>query len=87
VIAKPKFALYWAASCGACEIAQQQRVEAQQKAESGLYFVKNESATTIIEINAEPTPLTAEGISDYLIRGRTAEVLPRIVEAVKKLSR
>ena len=45
------------------------------------------TTTTIIEVNAEPTPLTAEGISDYLIQGRTAEILPQIVEAVKKLSR
>jgi len=44
------------------------------------------TTTTIIEVNAEPTPLTAEGISDYLIQGRTAEVLPQIVEAVKKLT-
>jgi NAD-dependent deacetylase len=43
--------------------------------------------TTIIEVNAEPTTLTAEGISDYLIQGRTAEILPKIVEAVKKISR
>jgi NAD-dependent protein deacetylase/lipoamidase len=41
-------------------------------------------AVIIIEVNAEATPLTAEGISDYLIQGRTAEILPRIVEAVKK---
>lgn len=41
------------------------------------------SATRIIEINAEPTPLTHEGVSDYLIRGRTGEILPRIVEQVK----
>jgi len=67
-------------------ITRQRQVEAQQKAESGLYFAKNESTTTIIEVNAEPTPLTAEGISDYLIQGRTAEILPRILEAVKKLS-
>ena len=38
----------------------------------------------IIEVNADPTPLTHEGISDYLIQGRTGEVLPRIVEEVKK---
>jgi NAD-dependent deacetylase len=38
----------------------------------------------IIEINAEPTPLTAEKISDYLIMGRTAEILPRLVEEVKR---
>jgi NAD-dependent deacetylase len=41
--------------------------------------------TTIIEINADPTPLTEEGISDYLIQGRTGQILPRIVEEVKKL--
>lgn len=28
----------------------------------------------------------AGGISDYLIQGRTAEILPRIVEAVRKLA-
>ncbi|MBM4446130.1 MAG: NAD-dependent deacylase [Chloroflexi bacterium] len=68
-------------------IARQRQVEQERKAESGLYFVKSESATTIIEVNAEPTPLTVEGISDYLIQGRTAEILPKLVEAVKKLSR
>jgi len=44
-------------------------------------------AVTIIEVNAEPTPLTTEGISDYLIQGKTAQVLPEIVEKVKELSR
>lgn len=39
---------------------------------------------TIIEINADPTPLTREGISDYLIQGKTGEILPRLVEAVKR---
>jgi len=36
----------------------------------------------IIEVNADPTPLTHEGISDYLIQGKTGETLPRIVEEV-----
>jgi NAD-dependent deacetylase len=40
----------------------------------------------IIEVNADPTPLTHEGISDYLIQGKTGETLPRIVEEVKKVS-
>ncbi|MFH1382183.1 MAG: hypothetical protein ABIH70_04730 [Chloroflexota bacterium] len=40
---------------------------------------------TIIEINADPTPLTEDGISDYLVRGKTGEILPKIVEAIKKL--
>ncbi len=61
-------------------IARQRRVERGQKARS-------ESATTIIEVNAEPTPLTAEGISDYIIQGRTAQILPKIVERVKESSR
>lgn len=42
-------------------------------------------AVTIIEVNAEPTPLTEEGISDYLIRGKTGEILPKIVELATKL--
>ncbi|MDD5082361.1 MAG: Sir2 family NAD-dependent protein deacetylase, partial [Dehalococcoidales bacterium] len=39
----------------------------------------------IIERNAEPTRLTTESISDYLIQGKTGEVLPRIVDSVKSL--
>ncbi len=64
--------------------AQLPRVARQRRVEEGRTA---EAATTIIEVNAEPTPLTAEGISDYLIQGRTAEILPKIVEAVTKLSR
>lgn len=33
----------------------------------------------IIEVNAEPTPLT-RSISDYLIQGKTGEILPQIVD-------
>ncbi|MFC2004581.1 NAD-dependent protein deacylase, partial [Chloroflexota bacterium] len=39
----------------------------------------------IIEVNAAPTPLTEEMISDYIITGKTGEILPRIVDEVKKL--
>ncbi len=38
----------------------------------------------IVEVNSDPTPLTHEGVSDYLIQGKTGEVLPMIVEEVKK---
>ena len=38
----------------------------------------------IIEVNAEPTPLTQEGVSDYLIQGKIGEVLPGIVEELEK---
>ena len=40
---------------------------------------------TIIELNAERTPLTLEGVSDYLLQGKTGEMLPRILEEVKLL--
>jgi NAD-dependent deacetylase len=48
---------------------------------------KERSAATVIEVNAEPTPLTSEGISDYMIQGMIGEILPRILEEVKKLSK
>jgi hypothetical protein len=38
----------------------------------------------IIEVNAEPTPLTERGIQDYLLQGRTGERLPQILKEVKK---
>jgi NAD-dependent deacetylase len=41
---------------------------------------------TIIEVNAEPTPLTTSGISDFLIQGKTADTLTRIVKVVKSLA-
>ena len=43
-------------------------------------------ATIIIEINAEPTPLTGR-ISHYLIQGKTGEILPNIVEEIKKIQK
>lgn len=68
-------------------IARQRKVERERRTESGLYVVEQIPATTIIEVNAEPTPLTREGISDYLIKGKTGKILPAIVEEVKRLMR
>jgi len=68
-------------------IARQRRVEKESRTESGLYVVEQVSATTIIEVNAEPTPLTREKVSDYLIQGKTGEILPAIVEEVERLMR
>ena len=48
-------------------------------------IARQREAATIIEVNAEPTPLTLEKISYYLIQGKTGEVLPMILEEVKKL--
>jgi len=65
-------------------IARKRKVEKERKSESGLYVVEKVPATIIIEINAEPTPLTYEKISDYLIQGKTGEILPKILEEVKR---
>ena len=48
-------------------------------------IAKQRGAVTIIEVNAEPTPLTHERTSDYLVAGKTGEILPRIVEEVKRM--
>lgn len=47
-------------------------------------MAKQNRRTTIIEINADPTPLTHEGVSDYLIQGKTGTLLPKILEEIKK---
>jgi NAD-dependent SIR2 family protein deacetylase len=51
---------------------------------AGLDVVGYRTNVKIIEVNADPTPLTHEGVSDYLIQGKTGEILPRIVEEAKK---
>jgi NAD-dependent deacetylase len=43
-------------------------------------------AAIIIEVNAEPTPLTGR-ISQYLIQGKTGEVLPKIVDKIKQIQK
>lgn len=48
-------------------------------------ITRRRNAVTIIEINAEPTPLTEEKISDYLICGKTGVILPKIVEEIDRL--
>jgi NAD-dependent deacetylase len=47
---------------------------------TGLDVMGHKANVKIIEVNADPTPLTREGISDYLIQGKTGEILPRICE-------
>lgn len=39
----------------------------------------------IIEVNAGPTVLTSEGVSDYIITGKTSQILPAIVSRIKEL--
>lgn len=52
---------------------------------SGTGVGESKAGVRIIEVNAEPTPLTHEGISDYLIQGKTGEILSRVVEEVKRM--
>jgi len=66
-------------------VARQRRTGKSGKNKTGLHVVERIPRVTIIEVNAEPTPLTQEGISDYLIQGKTGEILPRIVEEVRKI--
>jgi len=66
-------------------VARQRRMEIERNTEAGVHVAEKIPAVTIIEVNAEPTPLTAEGISDYLIQGKTGEVLPKIAEEVRKI--
>jgi NAD-dependent deacetylase len=42
-------------------------------------------SVTVIEVNAEPTPLTEDGTSDYIIEGMIGDILPAIAAKVKEL--
>ena len=66
-------------------VARQRRMEKERKNEVGIFAIEKIPAVTIIEVNADPTPLTAERISDYLIQGKTGDILPRIAEEVERM--
>jgi NAD-dependent deacetylase len=66
-------------------VARQKKIETERKSDTGIYIVDKVPAVTIIELNAEPTPLTADNVSDYLIRGKIGEILPRLVAEVTRL--
>ena len=68
-------------------IARQRKSESETTSLSGLFSVQNTNAVTIIEINAEPTPLSEDGISDYLIQGQIGDILPAVVKEVERISR
>ena len=67
--------------------ARAKRTEKESQTETGIFVVEQIPAVTIIEVNAELTPLTVGKVSDYLIQGKTGDILPRIVEEVKRLRR
>jgi NAD-dependent deacetylase len=51
---------------------------------ASIPITAKESGAIVIEINMEPTPLTDQ-ISDYLISGSAGEIIPAIVEEVKRI--
>jgi NAD-dependent deacetylase len=68
-------------------VAKTHQIERIAKSLAGSYSAQKGPVVTIVEVNTEPTPLTHEDISDYLIQGRTGDILPRIVDAVKRLKK
>jgi NAD-dependent deacetylase len=51
---------------------------------ASMPLIAKHSGAKVIEVNPEPTPLTGS-VSDYIIYGTAAEVLPRIVNELQKL--
>jgi len=47
---------------------------------ASLAFAAHNRGAFVVEINAEPTPLTSK--ADYVLEGKSGEVLPALVEAV-----
>lgn len=47
---------------------------------ASLAFAAHNRGASVIEINAEPTPLTSK--ANYILHGKSGEILPRLVEAV-----
>jgi len=47
---------------------------------ASLAFAAHNRGAVVIEINAEPTPLTSK--ADYILEGKSGEILPGLVEAV-----
>lgn len=51
---------------------------------ASLAFAAHNRGAIVVEINAEPTPLTPK--ADYAIHGKSGEILPRLLEAVWEYS-
>jgi NAD-dependent deacetylase len=61
-------------------IARRRAAQGARLGGSGPRAAEMIPIVTIIEVNAEPTPLTLEGVSDYLIQGKTGDILPKMVD-------
>ena len=47
---------------------------------ASLAFAAHNGGAVVVEINAEPTPLTSK--ADYILQGKSGEILPALVKAV-----
>jgi NAD-dependent deacetylase len=47
---------------------------------ASLAFAAHNRGATVVEVNAEPTPLTSK--ANYFLQGRSGEILPELVRAV-----
>src|SRR5215211_6937534 len=47
---------------------------------ASLAFAARDRGAVVVEINSEPTPLTPK--ADYVLQGKSGEILPRLVEVV-----
>jgi NAD-dependent deacetylase len=47
---------------------------------ASLPFAAHNRGAVVVEINAEPTPLTPK--ADFVSEGKSGEILPRLVEAI-----
>lgn len=65
------------------QVARQRETDRELATTSGISPAEEDKAITIIEVNNEPTALTTGNISDYLVQGMTAEILPKLVEYVE----
>jgi len=67
----------------ACEAMLVVGTSATVQPAATMPFIAKDNGATIVEINPEATPLTAR-IIDLPLLGRAAEVVPRLVEAVRQ---
>ena len=59
----------------------------RQRSGGGSMMQSDLADSVIIEVNAVPTMLTSDGISDYIITGKTSQILPAIVQRIKEIKR
>lgn len=53
---------------------------------ASIPLIARRAGALIVEINPEETPLT-EAVSDVFLAGKSGEVLPRLLEAVRRAGR